>query len=247
MVQIVEVIVAMVVSALLAGSITALAITPIKTQRQKNNFAAAEALAIRVRQHVATPSSTTYTTPFTTDPATISNISNYNSLKDSSGKTVVNASFNASGEGCVLQTNYNPPASSVVVPNAVVCVQGSGSSKAQTWQPLYTVAQFNEQVGAGVVPQTVNIAQCFNKWLLDSNAKWGTTNSPPASAVSNTLPYTVNLNDAYVNECAGVTVRVTKNDDWANNRTPCKIEYKAGDDNQNGTLKVKYNDDNDDC
>jgi type II secretory pathway pseudopilin PulG len=52
MVQIVEVMVAMVISAMMATAITTLTLSPIKTQRHKDIYAAVEAAAIGVRQYV---------------------------------------------------------------------------------------------------------------------------------------------------------------------------------------------------
>ena len=52
MVQILEVMVAMVISAMMATAITTLTLSPIKSQRGKDIYAAVEAAAIGVRQYV---------------------------------------------------------------------------------------------------------------------------------------------------------------------------------------------------
>ena len=50
MAQMIEVIIAMVVTAMMASTLTTLALSPIKTQSQKSLFAASEAVAISIRK-----------------------------------------------------------------------------------------------------------------------------------------------------------------------------------------------------
>lgn len=165
MASVLEGIVGMVIMAMLAGSITALAISPIKTQRQKNNFAAAESMAIAVRKHVVEAKNAAGNNlRFLTD-ADILVQGNYSGNNSPVSYVTVTQDENhaslQNGTGCIVKEDYTPPASSVAVRYAAICAQGSGSgSKGQAWQPLYTVANLNEQVAAGTA--SINVNTCIN-------------------------------------------------------------------------------------
>jgi type II secretory pathway pseudopilin PulG len=120
MVQILEVLIAVVISAMMATAISTLALTPIKTQRQKSIYAASEAAAIAVRKCVVD------------NPAaiTVANVRDLCVVPILSGSTDVE---------CSARIPYTPPGSSVSVPNAVVCnpTGAAAGSSGEAWQPLY--------------------------------------------------------------------------------------------------------------
>lgn len=150
MAQILEVVVAMLVSALLATTITTLTISPIKTQRQKNNYATAEAMAIAIRRYVVSNPSVFKTDTDITD-------TNLNP---------VYTSLKVSNDGyCTVKTTYNPPGSPAVVPYAVECTQGDSDNYGQAWQPLYAMTNFNEQTAAGT--GSIQIDQCLEDISAD--------------------------------------------------------------------------------
>ena len=135
----------MVISGMLAGTITALSLTPMTTQRQKNNYSTAEGMAIAIRKYVA---DTNNKVTFASD----ANITDAN----------IPSALKSSNQGsCSVKTNYSPPKSTAVIPYAVECNQGSGNVYAQAWQPLYTVTNFTEQIGAGT--GTIAIDQCLEQ------------------------------------------------------------------------------------
>ncbi len=122
MVQILEVLIAVVISAMMATAISTLALTPIKTQRQKSIYAASEAAAIAIRKCVVDD----------TNPATIT-AANVRSL------CVVPILSGSTDVECSVKIPYTPPGSSISVPNAVVCnpAGAAAGSSGEAWQPLY--------------------------------------------------------------------------------------------------------------
>jgi len=121
MVQILEVLIAVVISAMMATAISTLALTPIKTQRQKSIYAASEAAAIAVRKCVVD-----------SNPATIT-AANVRSL------CVVPILSGSTDVECSVKIPYTPPGSSLSVPSAVVCnpTGAVAASSGEAWQPLY--------------------------------------------------------------------------------------------------------------
>jgi hypothetical protein len=105
---------------MMANAISTLALSPIKTQRQKSIYAASEAAAIAVRKCVVDM------------PVTITetNVRTFCVGPLLSGSTDVE---------CNVLIPYIPPGSSLSVPHAVVCKQAGvpDSRSGEAWQPLY--------------------------------------------------------------------------------------------------------------
>ena len=223
MTELVTVLVAMVITAVMASTITAMSLSPIKTQRQKSNHATAEGLAIAIRKGIVDD-----TTTFDDD----TDITDAN-VKAASFYSALNISGDSS---CTVKNAYTPFGTGVVVPYAVECKVGRDGDRQQAvaWQPLYTMKNFAEQVGAGTTP--LSLSTCLIQWLTDSSAQ---VPSKPSSA----NPVTVNLS-SYTN-CQGNTSLVINDEsDWSSSkRNPCKVE----DIKQDGTIKVKFNSNNDAC
>lgn len=223
MAQILEVIIAMVISAMMASTITALALSPINTQRQKNNYAAAESMAITVRRFVAQSDKTAFP-----NDASILDVNKYVSLKDSNNNKIVNNNY-VNGEGCVIRDNYSPPSNAVVVPYAAVCIQGTSKDKGQAWQPLYTVNNFSEQIGAGT--GSIAIQQC----LTDISAAKTVFNTAPTS------PTTLSDLSAY-NGCKNVASSITlTTSGWSNsNKYLCDINIFVDGNNVTDPAKTYF-------
>lgn len=230
MTELVTVLVAVVITAVVASSITSMSLAPIKTQRQKSNYATAEGLSIAIRKGVVEDAIKNPTTSVFVQDAGITdaNVKAASFYKD----------LQVSGDSsCDVKTNYQPYGTGVVVPYAVECKVGKNTDRQQAvaWQPLYTTTNFNEQVGAGTTSLSINT--CLNKWLNDPSASVAYSKS--ATSVE------VNLASSYPSDCPGRT-KLTINEfkEWdANSTNPCKIE----DVKQDGTFKVKFKPNNDSC
>jgi hypothetical protein len=121
MVQILEVLIAVVISAMMATAISTLALTPIKTQRQKSIYAASEAAAIAIRKCVVdSPNTNTIAAA----------IACRNDLLG--GSTDVACSPKP-------KNTYTPPGLGLLPLDAVVChpTGAAAGSSGEAWQPLY--------------------------------------------------------------------------------------------------------------
>jgi len=142
MLQILVALMGLSIMALLAGPTVKLALMPVYTQKQKNNYTLAEAKAILIRKQVVNDDATFYDATDSTSKITQANVAS--SLTSSGLSTVLS--------GCTINENdkdgnpipYNPPQSSAYIPKAVECTVGSGQFKAIAWQPLYTSTNLSE-------------------------------------------------------------------------------------------------------
>ena len=118
MVQIIEVLIAVVISAMMATAISTLALSPIKTQRQKSIYATSEAAAIAVRR-CAVGLSPPITKPKIESDCLVS----------------INRSTDVQ---CTVIPDYPPPGGPFRAPLAVVCkqVDAAAGSSGEAWQPL---------------------------------------------------------------------------------------------------------------
>lgn len=213
MAQILEVIVAMVVSAMMASAITTLALSPIKTQRQKNVYAASEAASIAVRKCVVdNPTIFKADTDITT-----ANITSTCLSKILTGTDIT----------CEVKNKYAPAGTLVSVPYAIECRQTgvtSGNMAGLAWQPLYTV---NAMVAAASTLTATDFKSCMDKWLTDSSATY------PGS----TAPSSENLASRYPAECGGLKDPFNfVEDGWKSGYSPCAATLKIG---TSGTTSVK--------
>lgn len=119
MVQIIEVLIAVVISAMMATAISTLALSPIKTQRQKSVYAASEAAAIAVRKCV------------------VDNSSSMPTITAANVNSVCAVSF--LDVECSVKIPYTPPGTTDSFPHAVVCkpTGAAADSSGQAWQPIY--------------------------------------------------------------------------------------------------------------
>ena len=207
--QILEVIIAMVVSAMMATAITTLALTPIKTQRQKNVYAASEAAAIAIRRCVVNNKS-----PFANDAA----ITDDNILKTCIlGQDIFNPAL--ASLDCKVNQNYSPAGTLVTVPYAIVCQQkdATGTMAGLAWQPLYTAVSLTPAAGL-VTPS--DFASCMSTWLQASSVSYSGLSGPTSE----------NLAARYPTDCSGIkdpfvfTVAT-----WNKNvpQSPCAITVKV--------------------
>ncbi|MEB3331972.1 MAG: hypothetical protein VKI83_05720 [Synechococcaceae cyanobacterium] len=143
-----EILLAMVISAIVASSITSLAMVPVKSQKQSSNYAAAEGMAIRIRKYIVDQSKT--------DSGATPVFVNDDDMLDA-GKYSAALSVGA-GKTCQIKKDYAPPGLLSLIPYAVECRIGTGSTYAQAWQPAYTSARLTEKPGA---PSAIDLATCI--------------------------------------------------------------------------------------
>ncbi|MEB3362445.1 MAG: hypothetical protein VKI42_10025 [Synechococcaceae cyanobacterium] len=205
MAQILEVIIAMVVSAMMASAITTLALSPIKTQRQKNIYAASEAASIAVRKCVVD------------NPTTFKADTDITSANVSS--TCLSKILTGTEVSCEVKTKYVPAGTLVSVPYAIECKQTgvtSGNMAGLAWQPLYTV---NAMVAAASTLTATDFNTCMTKWLTDSSSTYSGSVAPSSE----------NLASKYPTECSGLKDPFSfTSSGWKTGYSPCAATLKIG-------------------
>jgi Flp pilus assembly protein TadG len=195
--------IAMVVSAMMATAITTLALSPIKTQRQKSVYAASEAAAIATRKCIV-DNPTTFTKDADIVQATVDSTC-------LTGKILKSPS----DISCTVLNDYTPVGSLVNVPYAIECKQKSvtGNMAGLAWQPLYTV---NSMVEASNNLKSSDFQVCLRKWIDDPSA----TYSSPISSE--------NLSSKYPDVCSGISqpFNFTSEGYTVSKNSPCSVSMK---------------------
>jgi hypothetical protein len=205
MAQILEVVIAMVVSAMMATAITTLALSPIKTQRQKNVYAASEATAIAVRKCIVD------------NPATFESDTDITAANVSS-TCLSKVLPSGSDVSCEVRTDYTPAGTLINVPYAIQCSQSgvSGNMGGLAWQPLYTVTAMMSQ--ANTLTAT-DMGVCLSKWLSDASATYTGTTAPTSE----------NLATRYPADCGGLKNPFNFTPDhWHSGSSPCAVTIEIG-------------------
>lgn len=213
MVQIVEVMVAMVISAMMATAITTLTLSPIKTQRHKDIYAAVEAAAIGVRQYVVK------------NPTTFSDDSDITTTNLGGPMATIASSVagefrpSPSSSPLVIDCQISAPSSS---PRRVECsaprdTDPSGQ-RITARQPLYTRSSLD--------PRST-LDQCLSNWADPQRPGAGYSTPPP----------TIDLSSISGCETIGNLSFTPDPPTWSSTRYPCTLEIIPG---STPPIKVKF-------
>ena len=144
MFQVVVALMGLTIMALLAAPTVKMALMPVYSQKQKNNYTLAEAKAILIRKEVVNDKNNVFfDATDSTSKITQANVAS--SLSGSGLSTVI--------DGCTIKDAYNPRQSTASIPKAVECIVGSDQFQAIAWQPLYTSTNLTENAQVNTAAQ----------------------------------------------------------------------------------------------
>jgi type II secretory pathway pseudopilin PulG len=208
MVQIVEVMVAMVISAMMATAIATLTLSPIKTQRHKDIYSAVEAAAIGVRQYVV-KNPTTFS-----DDSDITT-ANLGGPMATIGSNVADEFSRSTGSSTIaIDCILLPVPASPSLPRLVECraprdTDPSGQ-RITARQPLYTRSSLD--------PRST-LDACLSI-LATSGAGFESTPSSPIESID--------LSSISGCETIGNLSFTPDPPTWSSTRYPCKLEFISG-------------------
>lgn len=175
------------VMAMLAAPTVRLAMMPVYSQKQKNNYSLAESKAILIRKQVVNDVATFADASDSTTKITQANVAS--SLAAAGLSTVI--------DGCTIyeksKGGYTPRLSTMNVPSAVECTVSSGQFQGTAWQPLYTSTNLTESTTA-VNPATYTLQDmgkigplCAASIVGKKYSTDPTKTSPPATVCGVTI------------------------------------------------------------
>ena len=199
MFQVVVALMGLTIMALLAAPTVKMALMPVYSQKQKNNYTLAEAKAILIRKEVVNDNNNVFfDATDSTSKITQANVAS--SLSSSGLSTVI--------DGCTIKDAYNPRQSTASIPKAVECIVGSDQFQAIAWQPLYTSTNLTENAQVNTAAQ-LTAANMVAAIGLCSDAIVAT---PPTTATTSICGGTFTNNSTKDNKnFSNVTIVISKN------------------------------------